>query len=77
MQLLLAVDLEGVTGALFLKIRSSSQSRDAIAWDREDGQRLWELSERLAENAPAAQGMPAPRPRTNPRLNGEADLAIF
>jgi len=67
MQLLLADDLEGVTGALFLKIRKFKPvAPDAHPLDREDGQRLWELSERLAENAPAAQGMPAPRPRTIP-----------
>ncbi len=46
--LLLAEDLEGVTGALFSKIRKLKQvTPDARARNPQVGRRLWELSERL------------------------------
>jgi NAD(P)-dependent dehydrogenase (short-subunit alcohol dehydrogenase family) len=48
LRLLLAEDLEGVTGALFQKIRKLKQVvPSARARDPEEGRRLWELSERL------------------------------
>jgi NAD(P)-dependent dehydrogenase (short-subunit alcohol dehydrogenase family) len=48
LRLLLAEDLEGVTGALFSKIRKLKRvvPPDRVR-DPEEGQRLWELSERL------------------------------
>ncbi|HEX9133499.1 MAG TPA: hypothetical protein VF844_14505, partial [Ktedonobacteraceae bacterium] len=47
--LLLAEDLEGVTGALFSKIRKLKRvAPGARVRDPQEGRRLWELSERLA-----------------------------
>jgi NAD(P)-dependent dehydrogenase (short-subunit alcohol dehydrogenase family) len=48
LRLLLSDEFEGVTGALFLKIRKfKSIALDADVKDPQVGQRLWELSERL------------------------------
>ncbi len=48
LRLLLAEDLEGVTGALFSKIRKLKRVvPTARVHDPEEGRRLWELSERL------------------------------
>jgi NAD(P)-dependent dehydrogenase (short-subunit alcohol dehydrogenase family) len=56
LRLLLAEDLEGLTGALFLKIRKLKQlARDADPATLEEGRRLWGLSERLAAQALAAR----------------------
>jgi NAD(P)-dependent dehydrogenase (short-subunit alcohol dehydrogenase family) len=58
--LLLADDLEGVTGALFLKIRALKQIATddgrltALGLGEEDRRRLWELSERLTAEHHAA-----------------------
>jgi NAD(P)-dependent dehydrogenase (short-subunit alcohol dehydrogenase family) len=47
--LLLAEDLEGVTGALFSKIKKLKRvAPGARARDPQEGRRLWDLSERLA-----------------------------
>jgi len=55
--LLLAEDLEGVTGALFSKIRKLKQVvPTARARDLEEGRRLWELSERLTAKGLALAG---------------------
>jgi NAD(P)-dependent dehydrogenase (short-subunit alcohol dehydrogenase family) len=57
LRLLLDEDLEGVTGALFLKIKKLKQlTPSAGVRDPEEGTRLWELSERLTAKAlaPAA-----------------------
>lgn len=49
LRLLLAEDLEGVTGTLFLKIRKLTQvPANAHPLDPEEGPRLWQLSEQLA-----------------------------
>ena len=48
LRLLLAEDLEGVSGALFTKIRKLKRvAPDARARDPQEGRRLWDLSERL------------------------------
>jgi NAD(P)-dependent dehydrogenase (short-subunit alcohol dehydrogenase family) len=55
LRLLLADDLEGVTGALFLKIRKLKRlASDTDPATLGAGWRLWELSERLAAQALAA-----------------------
>ncbi len=57
LRLLLDEDLEGVTGALFLKIKKLKRlTPSAGVRDPEEGTRLWELSERLTAKAlaPAA-----------------------
>jgi NAD(P)-dependent dehydrogenase (short-subunit alcohol dehydrogenase family) len=60
MRLLLAEDLEGVTGALFLKIRELKQiAPNAQPLDREEGRRLWQLSEQLAAKGLALADWPA------------------
>jgi NAD(P)-dependent dehydrogenase (short-subunit alcohol dehydrogenase family) len=49
LRLLLAEDLEGVTGTLFLKIKKLKRvSANAHPLDPEEGPRLWQLSEQLA-----------------------------
>jgi NAD(P)-dependent dehydrogenase (short-subunit alcohol dehydrogenase family) len=59
LRLLLAEDLEGVTGALFLKIRKLKQlAPDTDPATPGEGRRLWELSERLAAQALAAAADP-------------------
>jgi len=48
LRLLLAEEFEGVTGALFLKIRKFKQASPGTSpHDPEEASRLWELSERL------------------------------
>jgi hypothetical protein len=48
LRLLLAEDLEGVTGALFSKIRKLKHVVSTVrVCDPEQGRRLWDLSERL------------------------------
>jgi short-subunit dehydrogenase len=57
LRLLLDEDLEGVTGALFLKIKKLKRlTPSAGVRDPEEGTRLWEQSERLTAKAlaPAA-----------------------
>jgi hypothetical protein len=55
LKLLLADDLEGLTGALFLKIRKLKRlAPDTDPATLREGRRLWELSERLAAQALAA-----------------------
>ncbi|SDR55357.1 Short-chain dehydrogenase [Rhizobiales bacterium GAS113] len=62
MRLLLAKDLEGVTGALFMKIRKLKRiAPDNDPRDREDGRLLWQLSEKLAARGLAFADMPARR----------------
>jgi hypothetical protein len=52
LRLLLSEEFEGVTGALFLKIKEFKPIGDAAAArDPRLGPRLWELSERLAAAA--------------------------
>lgn len=59
LRLLLSKDFEGVTGALFLKIRKFKQVAPP-ARAPEEGQRLWELSERLM-----AKCLPIPQQQIN------------
>ena len=60
MRLLLAEDIEGVTGALFLKVRKLKPvAPDAHPLDREEARRLWQLSEQLAARGLALAGQPA------------------
>jgi NAD(P)-dependent dehydrogenase (short-subunit alcohol dehydrogenase family) len=55
LRLLLAEDLEGLTGALFLKIGKLRQlAPDTDPETQEEARRLWGLSERLAAQVPAA-----------------------
>jgi hypothetical protein len=52
LKLLLAEDLEGLTGALFLKIRKLGRlAPDPDPATLGEGRRLWGLSERLAAQA--------------------------
>jgi NAD(P)-dependent dehydrogenase (short-subunit alcohol dehydrogenase family) len=70
LRLLLAEDLEGVTGALFLKIRKLKQvAPSAHPPDREEGRRLWQLSEELAAKGLALADTPA-QPLTEYGLAG-------
>ena len=49
LRLLMSGDFEGVTGALFRKVRRFKPAAPAArVLDPEEGRRLWELSERLA-----------------------------
>ena len=49
MELLLSEELEGLTGALFLKIRELDRiASPAREFDCDQGRRLWHLSERLS-----------------------------
>jgi hypothetical protein len=51
-RLLLASDFEGKSGALFTQIkRMKSAPVTGRTFDPQEGQRLWELSERLVEDA--------------------------
>ncbi len=60
LRLLLAEDLEGVSGALFVKIRKLRRvAPDADLLDRDQGRRLWGLSEQLAAKALAIAPSPA------------------
>ena len=66
LRLLLAEEYEGVTGALFLKIREFK--RIALATgvsDPETGRRLWELSERLSATARGSANDRLPLPAQN------------
>jgi NAD(P)-dependent dehydrogenase (short-subunit alcohol dehydrogenase family) len=55
LRLLLAQELEGLTGALFLKIRKLKRlGRGADPATVEEGRRLWEISEQLVAQALAA-----------------------
>jgi hypothetical protein len=52
LRLLLAEDLEGVSGGLFVKIRKLRRvAPDAGLFDHDQGRRLWRLSEQLAAKA--------------------------
>jgi NAD(P)-dependent dehydrogenase (short-subunit alcohol dehydrogenase family) len=54
LKLALAPELEGVSGALFSKIRRFKEvAPTGGALDRDEGWRLWDLSQRLAPEAPA------------------------
>jgi NAD(P)-dependent dehydrogenase (short-subunit alcohol dehydrogenase family) len=58
LRLLTAGEFEGVTGALFSKIRTFKRVEpDARALDPEEGRRLWELSERLTAQGPIGAGV--------------------
>jgi NAD(P)-dependent dehydrogenase (short-subunit alcohol dehydrogenase family) len=60
MRLLLAPDLEGVTATLFLKIRKLKHvAPNADPLDREEGRRLWQLSEQLEAKGLARADSPA------------------
>ena len=62
MRLLLDEDIEGVTGALFLKIQKLKRIvPSARLRDPEEGRRLWELSERLTAKWLALADAPTPR----------------
>jgi NAD(P)-dependent dehydrogenase (short-subunit alcohol dehydrogenase family) len=55
LKLLLAEELEGLTGALFLKVRGLKRlARGADPATVEEGRRLWEISEQLVAQALAA-----------------------
>jgi NAD(P)-dependent dehydrogenase (short-subunit alcohol dehydrogenase family) len=56
LRLLLAPEFEGVSGALFAKIRKFKRvSATAQMLDRDEGKRLWQLSERLAFASPISE----------------------
>jgi hypothetical protein len=58
LKLLLAPEFEGLSGALFMKIRKFQRVRStARVTDPEEGRRLWELSERLAPMEPISGRM--------------------
>jgi len=51
LRLLLSQEFEGVTGALFLKIRKFKRIALGAVEDPQTGNRLWELGQRLADSA--------------------------
>jgi NAD(P)-dependent dehydrogenase (short-subunit alcohol dehydrogenase family) len=58
LRLLTAEEFEGVTGALFSKVRTFKRVEpDARMLDGEEGRRLWDLSDRLAARAPIDAGL--------------------
>ena len=58
LRLLTAEEFEGVTGALFSKVRTFKRVEpDARVLDSGEGRRLWELSERLTAQGPIDAGV--------------------
>jgi hypothetical protein len=58
LRMLLAEDFEGVTGALFSKVRTFKRvAPGARVPDPGQGRRLWELSERMTARALALAGV--------------------